>query len=181
MISQLFNREKGDSDDGQIHYVGIGEVKLGCSKDRLKITSLGSCIGLVLYVKDDNPEKCAVMGHIMLPKSQGREPKKYTFGPTRFADIAIPTMIKKLEEAIGKHRRKSIVAKMIGGAEMFGYTKITMKIGEENAKVTKTLLKENNIPLIKEFTGGDTGMSVEFRVNDYLLTIKPTGGRSIII
>jgi chemotaxis protein CheD len=181
VISQLLNKEKEDSDDGQTHYVGIGEIKLGCLKDRLKITTLGSCIGLILYPKDDNPEKCAVMGHIMLPKSQGREPKKYTFGPTRFADIAIPAMIKELEKVVGKHRRKSIVAKMIGGAEMFGYTKITLKIGEENARVTKSLLKERKIPLIKEFTGGDTGMSVEFRISDYTLIVKPTGGRAIII
>jgi chemotaxis protein CheD len=121
------------------------------------------------------------MGHIMLPKSQGREPKKYTFGPTRFADIAIPTMIKELVNAVGKHRRKSFVAKMIGGAEMFGYTKITLKIGKENAQVTKALLEEHNIPLIKEFTGGDTGMSVEFRVTDYSLMVRPTGGKPISI
>ena len=181
MISQLLNKENGEIKDSKTHYVGIGEIKLGCSIDRLKITTLGSCIGLILYPKDDNAEKCAVMGHIMLPKSQGREPKKYTFGPTRFADIAIPTMIKELEKAVGKHRRKFVVANMIGGAEMFGYTKITLKIGKENAQVTKTLLKEQNIPLIKEFTGGDTGMSVEFRVTDYSLIVRPTGGKPITI
>lgn len=181
MISQPLNKEKVGANDSLTHYVGIGEVKLGCLKDRLKITTLGSCIGLIIYPDDDNPEKCAVMGHIMLPKSQGREPKKYTFGPTRFADIAIPTMIKKLEKAVGKHRRKSFVANMIGGAEMFGYTKITLKIGKENAQVTKSLLKEQNIPLIKEFTGGDTGMSVEFRVTDYSLSVRPTGGKPITI
>ncbi|MFW9903220.1 MAG: chemotaxis protein CheD [Candidatus Thorarchaeota archaeon] len=181
MIKQLLNREKRYLKGGQTHYVGIGEVKLGYSNDYLKITTLGSCIGLVIYPDDDNQENCAVMGHIMLPKSQGREPKKYTFGPTRFADIAIPTMIKKLVNAVGKHRRKAFVAKMIGGAEMFGYTKITLKIGKENAQVTKELLEEQNIPLIKEFTGGDTGMSVEFRVSDYSLMVRPTGGKPISI
>ena len=181
MINQLLNRERRDSTPGKTHYVGIGEVKLGCSNDCLKITTLGSCIGLIIYPEDDNPEKCAVMGHIMLPKSQGREPKKYTFGPTRFADIAITTMIKELEKAVGKHRRKSFVANMIGGAEMFGYTKITLKIGKENAQVTKALLKEEKIPLIKEFTGGDTGMSVEFRIADYSLIVRPTGGKPITI
>lgn len=181
MINQLLNREEGDSIDGETHYVGIGEVKLGCTKDRFMISSLGSCIGLILYPKDDNSEKWAVMGHIMLPNSQGRDLKKYTFGPTRFADIAIPTMITALEKAVGKHRRKSIVAKMIGGAEMSGYTKTTLRIGKENTQTTKTLLKEERIPLIKEFTGGDTGMSVEFRISDYTLTVKSTGGRAIII
>lgn len=181
MISQLLNREKGNSTQGKTLYVGIGEVKLGCTNDYLKITTLGSCIGLIIYPEDDNPERCAVMGHIMLPKSQGREPKKYTFGPTRFADIAIPTMIKKLEKAVGKHRRKFFVANMIGGAEMFGYTKITLKIGKENAQITKALLQEEKVPLIKEFTGGDTGMSVEFRIADYSLIVRPTGGKSIVI
>ncbi|MFX0121758.1 MAG: hypothetical protein ACFE9A_20370 [Candidatus Hodarchaeota archaeon] len=57
---------------------------------------------------------------------------KERFGPTRFADLAIPAMIKELEEAVGKHCRKNFVAKMIGGAEIFGYSKLTLKIGEEN-------------------------------------------------
>jgi chemotaxis protein CheD len=160
------------------HYVGIGEVKIGCTKDKLKISSLGSCIGLVIYPEDKNPNKCAVMGHIMLPKSNKdeRENSKGKWGLTRFADIAVPTMIEQLEKVAGKSRRKAFVAKMIGGAEMFGFTKLTMKIGEENARVTKGLLKKENIPLVKEFTGGDTGMSVDFCVAEYTLTVKPTGG-----
>ncbi|MFX1283076.1 MAG: chemotaxis protein CheD [Promethearchaeota archaeon] len=176
---------KRDSEVGKILYVGIGEIILGSSCDTLKITSLGSCVGTVLYPDDDNPEKYAIMGHIMLPESQKVNKKhindKNRFGSTRFADIAIPTMISKLENTTGKHRRKSFVAKMIGGAEMFGYSKLTMKIGKENAQKVKKLLKEANIPLIKEFIGGDTGMSVDFRISDYTLTIKPTGGKSIII
>ncbi len=174
---------------GATYYVGIGEVQLGFSVDRLRISSLGSCIGLVMYPNDDNKKHCATMGHIMLPKSPSsskeleRSQRRSKWGPTRFADIAVPVMLKDLLKAIGYHsgRRKAIVAKMIGGAEMFGTTKLSYKIGKENTRVTKQLLKENNIKLIKEFTGGDTGMSVDFMVSDYTLRVKPTGGKSFFI
>ncbi|MHA2245691.1 MAG: chemotaxis protein CheD [Candidatus Hodarchaeales archaeon] len=176
---------EGKEVSGEQYFVDIGQTQVGFAGDLLRITSLGSCIGLILYPDDTNPRKCAVMGHIMLPKS--REPddnkpiKKYRFGPKRFADIAIPSMIKDLENNAGKSRRKNFIAKMIGGAQMFGYTKLTLRIGEENAEMTKKLLKEAKIPLEKEFTGGDTGMSVTFNVSDYLLRVKPTGGKSIIV
>ena len=170
---------------GQQYFVDIGQIKLGFDGDLLRISSLGSCIGLVLYPDDFHTKKCAIMGHIMLPKSKEMDrnnpERKTRFGPTRFADIAVPEMIKQLGRVTGKDRRKKFVAKMIGGAEMFGYTKLTLNIGKENAKMTKALLKQERVPIIKEFTGGDTGMSVNFRVSDYTLRVKPTGEKSIII
>lgn len=170
---------------GEQYFVDIGETRVGFYGDLLRISSLGSCIGLILYPDDANSKKCAVMGHIMLPKSRERDDnrpiKKYRFGPRRFADIAIPAMIKDLVKETGKGRRKKFIAKMIGGAQMFGYTKLTLRIGEENAEMTKKLLKEAKIPLVREFTGGDTGMSVTFTVSDYLLRVRPTGGKSIIV
>lgn len=182
-LNRFLEKEDDLKRDNHTHYVGIGEIKIGFAEDNLKISSLGSCIGLIIYPKDKCPKKCAVMGHIMLPRSIKNERKssKGRWGPTRFADLAVPAMIEQLEKVVGKSRRKSFVAKMIGGAEMFGYTKLTMKIGEENARVTKALLKEEKIHVIKEFTGGDTGMSVDFCVDDYTLTVKPTGGKPIQI
>lgn len=170
-----------------IYYIDIGEVHMGFTGDRLKISALGSCVGLVLYPNDDDINRCATMGHIMLPKSSKYElenPKrKSKWEPTRFADIAVPAMIKNLMKAIGqkRYRKKAFVAKMIGGAEMFGMTKLTYKIGKQNTRMTKQLLKDNEIPLIKEYTGGDTGMSVDFNVNDYTLKVKPTGGKEFLI
>ncbi len=174
----------GIGDGGNTHYVDIGEVKMGFTTDKLKISSLGSCIGLVMYPSDKKVNHCAIMGHIMLPKSKEKDRKPYSKSKwplTRFADIAVPNMIEELGKAVGRARQKTIVAKMIGGAEMFGFTKLTYRIGKENARVTKALLKKHNIPLIKEFTGGDSGMSVDFKVSNYILRIKPTGGKSITI
>lgn len=170
-----------------IYYIGIGEVHIGFTGDQLKIAALGSCVGLVLYPNDDDINRCATMGHIMLPKSTKSDlenPKrKSKWGPTRFADIAVPVMIKNLMKATSKkkHRKKAFVAKMIGGAAMFGVTKLSYEIGKQNALVTRQLLKDNGIPLIKEYTGGDTGMSVNFNVNDYCLKVKPTGGKEFSI
>jgi chemotaxis protein CheD len=178
---------ESNNSQGNIYYVGIGEVHIGFSGDQLKISALGSCVGLVLYPNDDYSNRCATMGHIMLPKSSKSDlenPKrKSKWDLTRFADIAVPVMIKNLMKAVGhkKHRKKAFVAKIIGGAEMFGMTKLSYKIGKENTRITKQLLKDNGIPLIKEYTGGDTGMSIDFNVNDYSLKVKPTGGKEFYI
>ncbi len=175
------------ANQGKEKYVGIGEVHLGFSNDHLKISSLGSCIGLVIYPNDENNDRCATMGHIMLPKAPcndlSKTKRKSKWKETRFADVAVPIMIRNLNKAIGYRsvRREAFVAKMIGGAEMFGMTKLSYKIGKENTYMTKQLLKQNKIPLIKEFTGGDTGMSVDFNVSEYTLRIKPTGGNSFEI
>ncbi|MFX0085523.1 MAG: hypothetical protein ACFFAU_07605 [Candidatus Hodarchaeota archaeon] len=42
-------------------------------------------------------------------------------------------------------------------------------------------MKELDTPLAAYFTGGDTGMSVIFSVNDYKLLVKPTEGSQVIL
>lgn len=175
------------SDESDVTFVGIGEISVGQSRDILKITSLGSCIGLVLYPESTTirEHRCAVMGHIMLSQSPSEGEKKRTsskpkpprYGAGKYADIAIPTMIKSLAE-LG-HKRENLAAKIVGGANMFGHTALTMKIGKDNAEKTKQILKENGIPIAAYYVGGDTGMSVSFFVNEYRLIVKPTAKDSV--
>ena len=61
-----------DESKSKNRYIGIGEIALGYSGDFLMISSLGSCIGLVIYPENDEiSNRYAVMGHIMLPKARG--------------------------------------------------------------------------------------------------------------
>ncbi|MFX0184062.1 MAG: chemotaxis protein CheD [Candidatus Hodarchaeota archaeon] len=174
--------------------IDIGEIAIGYFGDLLKIISLGSCIALVLYPKTitEPRKRFAVMSHIMLPyyPSEGENlmrpnenrqkwnPSK-RYGPAKYADKAIPLMIEILEEH-GYHR-KYCEAKIVGGAKMFGHSAFTMDIGKENVRVTKNLLKNNEIPLSSYYTGGDIGMNVSFSVKDYKLIVKPTGGPVVIL
>jgi chemotaxis protein CheD len=104
---------------------------------------------------------------------------KRDIGPAKYANKAIPTMISILEE-LGYHR-KHLEAKMVGGARMFGSSVFSGNIGKSNAETTKEILTEFNIPIAAYYTGGDTGMSLLFSVNEYRIVVKPTGGSQIIL
>lgn len=136
--------------DGQTAMIGIGEYRVGSFQ--MMTIGLGSCIGLMLY---DDSQKVGAMVHIMLPDSAGRQDR-----PGKYADTAIPLLIKELG-ALGCKSR-SLVAKMAGGACMFEYFGTNLNIGERNAEKVRALLKEHNIPLIKEDVGGKVGRSVTF-------------------
>lgn len=139
-----------NSPDGQTAMIGIGEYRVGSFP--MMTIGLGSCIGLTLY--DDNL-KVGAMVHIMLPESAGRKDR-----PGKYADTAIPLLIKELNSLGCKNR--SLVAKMAGGACMFEYFGTNLNIGERNAEKVRVLLKEQNIPLLKEDVGGKVGRSVTF-------------------
>jgi chemotaxis protein CheD len=175
-------------------YIDIGEIAIGYFGDLLKITSLGSCIALVLYPKTitEPRKRFAVMSHVMLPlypsegstlKRSNENTQKWNptkrYGPAKYANKAVSLMIEILEEH-GYHR-KYCEAKIVGGAKMFGHPTFTMEIGKENVRVTKNLLKNNEIPLSSYYTGGDIGMNVSFSVKGYKLIVKPTGGPVVIL
>lgn len=172
-----------DESKSKNRYIGIGEIALGYSGDFLMISSLGSCIGLVIYPENDEiSNRYAVMGHIMLPKARGTKysSKAIKSGKkAKYADEAIPAMIEALEGQ--KSHRKKYVAKMAGGAKMFGQKSETFEIGKENSRVVKYLLKSMDIPLLRHFTGGETGMRVSFDVSNYKLFVTPTGGNLTIL
>jgi chemotaxis protein CheD len=182
-ISQAYSEISKNNLAGHTErFVGIAEIAIGHSGDLLKITALGSCIGLVIYPTsiDDINQRCAVLGHIMLSHSPEKpDTEKRDIGPAKYADKAIPTMISILEE-LGFHK-KHLEAKMVGGARMFGSSVFSGNIGKSNAETTREMLKKLDIPITAYFTGGDTGMSVIFSVNDYKLIVKPTGGSQIVL
>ena len=136
--------------NAQTAMIGIGEYRVGSFQ--MMTIGLGSCIGLTLY---DDSLKVGAMVHIMLPESAGRQDR-----PGKYADTAIPLLLKELG-ALGCKSR-SLVAKMAGGACMFEYFGTNLNIGERNAEKVRALLKEHNIPLIKEDVGGKVGRSVTF-------------------
>lgn len=149
----------------QTAMIGIGEYRVGSFP--MMTIGLGSCIGLTLY---DDSLKTGAMVHIMLPDSAGRKDR-----PGKYADSAIPLLIKELN-ALGSKNR-SLIAKMAGGACMFEYFGTNLNIGERNAERVRAILKEHNIPLKKEDVGGKVGRSVMFYpANGGKITIRRADG-----
>jgi chemotaxis protein CheD len=146
--------------------VGMADYKVGRSPASLISYGLGSCIGIAFY---DPFSKIGGLLHIMLPdSSQARSNEN----PAKFADTGIPLMLSDMV-SLGAVKNR-IVAKIAGGAQMFKFANATdiMRVGERNAEAVKTILKELNIKLIANDTGGNYGRTVELKLDTGIYRIK---------
>jgi chemotaxis protein CheD len=151
--------------------IKVGMADLNSARHPCMITTLGlgSCVGVALY---DSVSKVAGLAHVMLPSS---EQAKNNSNIAKFADTAI---VKLVEDMIRLGARKErIIAKLAGGAQMFVFNQSSelMRIGYRNVIASKEKLKELNIPIISEDTGGNYGRTIELYSEDGRLMIKTIG------
>ena len=144
-------------------YPKVGEVRVDMagmlveSKPVELLTSVGSCVAICLY---DSIHRCGGLAHIMLPHSSlgPQEPL-----PSKFADTAVPALVKGIREITGTETRLS--AKIAGGANMFPNTDADgLNIGAKNVRAVKTALTNHKIRLIGEDVGGSHGRRVSFNI-----------------
>ena len=148
--------------------VGMADLKVARTPDILTTLGLGSCIGITLY---DKAKKIGGMAHVMLPTYKGFEGQNIA----KFADSAIIELINQLGKlGVG---RNSVVAKIAGGAHMFGRTQNNdmLKIGERNAAASLAILKQLGIPVMANDTGGSHGRTIELSMENGSLKIKTVG------
>ncbi len=124
----------------------MGEMSVAVDGRELR-TLLGSCIGLALY---DRRRRVGGLAHIVLPQARERMTER----PGKFADTAIPELVRRMEELAGGPLR--LTAKMAGGANMFSTT-VTSNIGLQNMEASERLLDALRIPLIAKHCGGQQG------------------------
>ena len=67
-----------------------------------------------------------------------------------------------------------ITAKIAGGAQMFAFANATdiMRVGERNADAVKAKLKQMDVRLLAEDTGGNYGRTVELNLENGIYYIK---------
>ena len=149
--------------------VGIADLNLVLDPGAIMTIGLGSCIGIALY---DKTLKVAGLAHIMLPDSTQF---KNNTNPMKFADLAIPLLIEKMEEQGCKKR--NLIAKIAGGASMFNFSdkSIISDIGKRNAEAVKKTLKDKLIPIVAEETGGNKGRTMILQANDGKVILKVVG------
>lgn len=147
--------------------VGMADIKVARSPDTLTTLGLGSCVGVTLV---DPGRKIGGLAHIMLPTSTN-------FGGhnrAKFADTAIVDMIDMLIK-IGASR-SALVAKLAGGAHMFGgSTSDILKVGERNAIACVEILNQLRIPIKANDTGGKYGRTIELDIATGRLRVKTVG------
>ena len=146
--------------------VGMADYKVGQAPSTIISYGLGSCIGISLY---DPQTKVGGLLHIMLPDSTQARP---TDNPAEFADTGLPLMLKDVL-ALGASRTR-LVAKIAGGAQMFAFANATdiMRVGARNAEAAKKILKDLNIRLIAEDTGGTYGRTVSIDMETGVYKVK---------
>ncbi|MCE5220790.1 MAG: chemotaxis protein CheD [Clostridium sp.] len=149
--------------------VGIADLNLVLDPGSIMTIGLGSCIGIALY---DKTLKVAGLAHIMLPDSTQF---KSNTNPMKFADLAIPMLIEKMEEQGCKKR--NLIAKIAGGASMFNFSdkSIISDIGKRNGEAVKKTLKDEAIPIVAEEIGGNKGRTMIVQANDGKVVLKVVG------
>ncbi|WP_312335206.1 chemotaxis protein CheD [Anaerospora hongkongensis] len=146
--------------------VGMADYKVGRYPASLISYGLGSCVGIALY---DPVTKIGGLAHIMLPDSKQA---RSTENPAKFADTALPKMLDDLLKlGAGKTR---LTAKIAGGAQMFSFTNTTdiMRVGERNAEAVRAILKQLDIRLLADDTGGNYGRTVELKLDTGVFRVK---------
>lgn len=149
--------------------VGIADLNVASSPDKLITVGLGSCIGIVLF---DSTNSIGGLAHIMLPDSKAFNNVN---NPMKFADLAIPLLLRKIEN-IGAQKR-NLKAKIAGGASMFNFSdkSMIMDIGARNMNSVKSILNELSIPIIGEDCGGNKGRTMIFDTQNGTVQIRTVG------
>ena len=131
--------------DPDLIEVTIGQLVVAEAPKRLMTPALGSCVGVALY---DPFSQRGALAHVMLP---GPRPETEDEAPGRFADYAVPELVRMLQERGTLTRR--IQARLAGGAAMFKGESSILTIGDRNVTEVKRLLALMSIPVVAEDTG----------------------------
>ncbi|MCL2221172.1 MAG: chemotaxis protein CheD [Oscillospiraceae bacterium] len=148
--------------------VGMADLKVAKAPDTLTTLGLGSCVGITLF---DKKNKIGGMAHCMLPTYKGFEGQN----KAKFVDSAVVELLNQMVR-IGASRA-GLVAKIAGGAHMFGKSQNNdlLKIGERNAAAGLAVLKQLSIPVQANDTGGTHGRTIELNPETGALSIKTVG------
>jgi chemotaxis protein CheD len=117
-------------------------------------TVLGSCVSVCLW---DSHLKIGGINHFMLPFWNGDG-----LASPKYGNIAIEKLIEKMM-ALGS-RKTNLAAKVFGGAKQLE-TGNFFNVGERNIAIASELLKEYNIAIASQNTGGDRGRKLIFRTH----------------
>ena len=155
--------------------VGMADLNVCVSPDRITTLGLGSCVGIALR---DPVTKIGGLAHIMLPDSTTI---RNNSNIPKFADTGIEELVKQVTRK-GANRSR-LVAKIAGGAQMFGFGSNSemVRVGERNVQATKKKLAEMKIPILAEDTGKNFGRTVIFYPETGEYHIRAVGKSESII
>ncbi|MDD5730574.1 MAG: chemotaxis protein CheD [Candidatus Omnitrophica bacterium] len=146
--------------------VNMAQMEISQAPARLVTRGLGSCLGITLY---DASRKAGGMSHPMLPDI---EKSRIKSNPSRFVNSAIRKMVDELQKQGSS--KNQLVAKIFGGAHMFGFiaSDSILNVGQKNVEVAQTVLKELGIEIVCQETGGSFGRTIELSLETGKVLVK---------
>jgi chemotaxis protein CheD len=154
---------------GSDKHVGMGQIALGCGPTHLTAV-LGSCVAVTMH---SPKHEIGVLAHVILARSSGRNSP-----PGKFADTAIPEMLRMMENA--GVPRSSVVARLAGGANIFGRTGL-LQIGSANIEAITQLLVEAGVSIKAQDVGGAKGRRVSLDCQTGSLTVEMAGSPARVL
>lgn len=141
-----------------------------CRKPDVLKTTLGSCVGVVLYDPDSDTFG---MAHIMLPAAENKDPNQ----AGKYADTAIPALIARM--GTPPQHASRLKAKVAGGANMFAgiaqSERDILKVGDRNIEATLGILKNLGIKVLGAELGGNHGRELTIDAETGKIWVKTIG------
>jgi len=148
--------------------VGMGEGAVSRRPEAVLVApGLGSCVAVVLH----SPRPLlGGMAHVMLPRAFGG-----SFGPFKFADTAIPALLRAFENAGADP--EGIAVRLVGGAAMFGLPPDSpLNVGERNLRAVRDQLRARGLRVRAEAVGGSVSRTVCLYVGSGRVVVRTAGG-----
>lgn len=159
--------------------VNLGEIKVTKIRNMvLAVPNLGSSVALVIY---DPQFKVGGIAHIILPDST-LDGARSDETPGKYADLAVPELLKQYTEAGGQTRFANI--RLVGGAQLFNFGGgggNLLNIGSRNATAIRAVLSKTGLTIEKADTGGNKGKSIRFMIATGQLFIRQIGDKEYLL
>lgn len=153
----------GLEDSGPVDVVDVfllpGDLYFGGHATRIR-TLLGSCVSMVVW----HPvRRLGGMTHFMLPGRRSPRPEECPCDG-RYADEALELILNEIR-GVGAWPREFRVG-LYGGGRMFVMPgdSCMSRIGEDNARVARELMKRHGLSIHEEHLGGDGHRTMLFEV-----------------
>ena len=156
-------------------YVGVGEIATSKNPDHVLVTSLGSCVAVIMLAP---VIRSAGIAHIALPSSNVNA-EQSRVKPGYYADTAIPRLLAEMDKLHGG-RRGRLLVKLVGGANIMDPNS-TFDIGKRNILAIKKILWENSLGVLVEDIGEDISRNVRVSVDTGKVVVKTLGKERVIL
>jgi chemotaxis protein CheD len=156
-------------------YIGVGEIVVSKNPDNVLVTSLGSCVAVIMLA----PGICgAGLAHVALPSSSVNI-EQSRIKPGYYADTGIARLLGAMDKLHGGKRGRLLV-KLVGGANIMD-PENTFDIGKRNVLAIKKILWENRLGVLVEDLGEDISRNVRVRVDTGQVSVKTLGKERVIL